>query len=398
MVTEIKKILHVITGLGDGGLEKVVLMIISQNQTSEFEHFVAILLKESNTFLVPEFLKLKCTLTFFDFENIRFGISAFKKNVINIYKLANFIKKNQINIVHSHDFFASFCSRLAVIIAYLFFFFKVEKIFITLHNSFIWLNKFHHFINKSLAIITSKIICVSVSVRDYSVKHDKISPNKYQIINNGIDERLFIPDNDCIMRYKKEFGIAEDEIVIANIGVLSIRKGQKYLIESFRILSQKYKNIVLLIFGSKREHETVISDEIYKMIIDYNLTKKIKIIEPRKDINMIYNIFDIYVMPSITEGLSLCVIEAMLMERICLLSDIPSFREMIVEGENGFLFNNQDVGDLTLKLEYLINNYCHLKYIGQTARDIALIRYNEKKMAANYRLLYLGININSKEG
>ena len=337
METEVKRILHVITGLGDGGLEKVVLMIISQNQISEFEHFVVILLKENNTFLISEFLKLRCKLTFFDFENIRFGISSFKKNAINIYKLAKFIKKNQIDIVHSHDFFASFCSRLGVIVAFLFFFYKVDKIFITLHNSFIWLNNFHHFINKSLAIITSKIVCVSVSVKDYSVKHDKISAKKYQIINNGIDERLFMPNNESIMRYKKEFGIAEDEIVIANIGVLSIRKGQKYLIESFRILSQKYRNIVLLIFGSKREHETVISDEIYKMIIDYNLTKKIKIIDPRKDINLIYNIFDIYV-PSITEGLSLCVIEAMLMERICLLSDIPSFREMIVEGENGFLF------------------------------------------------------------
>lgn len=394
MKTETKKILHVITGLGDGGLEKVVFMIISQNQTIEFDHHVVVLLKDNNTFLVSDFLKIQCKLTFFDFENRSFGISGLINNVGNTIKLASYIKKNQIDIVHTHDFFASFCSRMAAIVAFLFFFYKVDKIFVTLHNSFIWLNKSHHFINKSLAVITSKVICVSTSVQDYSLKYDKISPNKYQIIFNGIDERLFQPDSECIPRYKKDFGIAEEKIVIANIGVLSVRKGQKYLIESIRILSQKYNNIVLLIFGSKREHESVISDEIFQMIKNYNLNEKIKIIDPRKDINSIYNIFDIYVMPSITEGLSLCVIEAMLMERICLLSDIPSFREMIEEGKNGFLFKNKDVNDLTLKLDYLIRNHCQLKYVGKTARGIALARYNQKIMADSYRSLYLGINNN----
>jgi glycosyltransferase involved in cell wall biosynthesis len=397
MKTETKKILHVITGLGDGGLEKVVFMIISQNQTNEFEHHVVVLLKDNNKFLVSDFLKIRCKITFFDFENRSFGTSGLIKNVGNIFKLAGYIKKNQIDIVHTHDFFASFCSRMAVIIAYLLFFYKVDKIFVTLHNSFIWLKKPHHIINRFLAVITTKIICVSTSVQDYSLQHDKISPDKYQIIFNGIDERLFQPDNKCISGYKKDFGITEEDIVIANIGVLSVRKGQKYLIESFRGLSRKYNNIVLLIFGSKREHESEISDEIFQMIKDYNLCEKIKIIDPRKDINAIYNIFDIYVMPSITEGLSLCAIEAMLMERICLLSDIPSFREMIEEGKNGFLFKNKDVNDLTLKLDYLIRNHCQLKYVGKTAREIALARYNQKIMTDSYRSLYLGINNNSKQ-
>jgi len=190
-------------------------------------------------------------------------------------------------------------------------------------------------------------------------------------------------------------GSTNEKIIIANIGVLSIRKGQKYLVESFRILSQKYDNIVLLIFGSGREHEAFIEEELHKMIENYGLNGRVKIINPRKDINLIYNIFDIYVMPSITEGQSLCVIEAMFMERLCLLSDIPSFSEMVEEGVNGFLFKTTDVEDLTNKLEYLIKSYKDLNYIGKSARAIALKKYNKKKMVANYLSVYLTGKLNN---
>jgi len=395
MENEKIKILHVLSGLGDGGLEKVVYMIVSGSQSGNIEHFIAVLIKSTNSFLETDFLKLGCKITVFDFDNRLFDLSSLKKNLIQIIKLAGFIRKNRIMIVHSHDFFPAFCARVAAVVTVFFYFYKVRKIFVTLHNSFIWLNKFHHFINRILASFTTKIICVSGSVLEYSLEHDKINRNKYVVISNGIDESLFIPDKNLVDEYRLEFGISEGKIIIANIGVLSVRKGQKYLIESFRILSETYDNIVLLIFGSGREHEAAIEQELHKMIENYGLNDKVKIFSPRKDINRIYNIFDIYVMPSITEGQSLCVIEAMLMERICLLSDIPSFSEMVEQGVNGFLFKSKDVEDLTLQLEYLIKSGRDMNYIGKSARANALKKYNKKNMVANYLSLYLTGNLNN---
>ena len=401
METEKINILHVISGMGDGGLEKVVYTIISGSQSKKFEHFIAVLVKSTNSFLEADFLKMGCEITVFDFDNRLFDLLSIKKNLIQIFKLAGYLRKKRIKIIHSHDFFPAFSARLAAVAAWIFYFYKVERIFVTLHNSFIWLNKFHHFVNRILAVFTSKIICVSWSVLEYSLKHDKINRNKYLVIFNGIDDSLFIPDKNCIDEYRLKFGISEEKIIIANIGVLSVRKGQKYLVESFRILAGKYDDIVLLIFGSRREHEAAIEKELINMIENYGLKDKVKMINPRRDINLIYNIIDIYVMPSITEGQSLCVIEAMLMERICLLSDIPSFREMVEEGVNGFLFKSKDVEDLSLQLEYLIKSYRDLNYIGKSARANALKKYNKKKMVANYLSLYLTGNlinsINKKE-
>jgi glycosyltransferase involved in cell wall biosynthesis len=223
---------------------------------------------------------------------------------------------------------------------------------------------------------------------DYSVEHDKIKVDKYTIIYNGVDIKQYNPNYDCINNYKNEFLIDSNDIVIGNVGVLSVRKGQKYLLESFNKLLKHRDNLKLLIFGSEREHEKKIADEIYYLIDYYNLKNKVKIIKPRKDLNKIYNIFDIFVMPSITEGLSLCAIEAMLMERICLFSNVPSFKEMIDDGKNGFLFNSTNVDDLYLKLDYIINNYSSLDYIKKNARVYALENYNIKRMINQYEVLY----------
>ena len=177
--------------------------------------------------------------------------------------------------------------------------------------------------------------------------------------------------------------------MIGNVGVLSIRKGQKYLIEAFaRILNDK-KNIKLLIFGSEREHEIKVAEEIYELIKKNNLNDYVKIIQPRKDLNLIYNIFDVYVMPSITEGLSLSAIEAMLMRKICLFSDIAPFKEMVEDNVNGFLFKSEDVDALYNKLKYILENLDSLKSIGVNARNIALEKYDVKNMCREYEKLYL---------
>ena len=252
-----------------------------------------------------------------------------------------------------------------------------------------WLSPVHHFINRLLGTFTSKIICVSDSVKKYSLENDKITEAKYSIIYNGVNTNNYIPRAPLNEEYRSEFGLNKNDIIIGNVGVLSVRKGQKYLVSAFKRLSERFDNVKLLIFGSRREHELKVADELYDLINKLALNDKVKIFSPRKDLNKIYNIFDLFVMPSITEGLSLSAIEAMLMERICLFSDIPPFKEMINEGINGFMFRSADEGDLFNKMEYIIKNITSFKEAGRKARVDALAKYTSGRMVNEYKALYL---------
>lgn len=382
-----KNLLHVVTNLSDGGLEKVVYLIIKNLKSNKFIHHIAVLTQHDSKFLEDKLKLLGVNIVYYNFDNSGINLRSLFKNMKELWKLSMYIKKKRINIVHSHDFFPSFIARLSCILSF-FMFHKVNRIIVTLHNIFFWLSAAHHFINRVLSIVTYRVVCVSEAVRNYSIRYDNIQLNKYLVIFNGVETELFLPDPDCITLYKKEFDISDSNFVIGNIGVISVRKGQKYLIEAVKRLKVKYPFIKVLIFGGIRIHEKKIYDEIVELIKNNGLENIIKIFEPRYDINKIYNIFDLYVMPSISEGQSLSAIEAMLNERICLFSNIKPFAEMVDHGINAFLFKSTNAESLTEQMDNIISNYSSLRSIGKTARRIALKKYDIKTMIKSYELLY----------
>lgn len=380
-------ILHIVTNLSDGGLEKVVYLIIKHLNRTEFNHVVAVLTKNENDFLVSKFKELGVQVETYDFDNRLFSYRSFFKNIPQLAGLLKLIRRKKISVIHSHDVFPAFVARISYLFSILTFY-KPGKVIITLHNIYFWLKPIHHFINRILSIFTYRIVCVSNAVRDYSLKHDKIKTSKYQVIYNGVESGSYAPDQSCVSEYYSEFGYSGNEFIIGNVGVLSVRKGQKYIIEAFHKFIKKYPEARLLIMGSERSHEKDTANEIYDLIKKYELSDTVMIVPPRVDINKIYNIFNVYVMASISEGQSLSAIEAMLNSRICLFSDIEPFKEMIEEGENGFLFSSENSDDLFAKLEFIRNDFTNLQYVSKKTRETALLRYDVLNMSNSYGLLY----------
>jgi len=387
MVQVKRKILHVVTNLSDGGLEKVVYLIIKHLDNSEFAHTVAVLTRNENDFLVERFRNLGVDVVSFDFDNRFLSYKSILKNIPQLSKLVNLIKRKKIQVIHSHDVFPAFVARLAYLFS-VFMFCKPKRVIITLHNIYFWLSPVHHFLNKILSTLTYKVVCVSNAVMDYSIKHDKIKRSKYQVIFNGVESDSYSPDTASIQKYYTEFGYKGNEFIIGNVGVLSVRKGQKYLIKAFEQFLKKVPEARLMIIGSERSHEKETAIEVYELIKQFKLENSIRIVAPRDDINKIYNIFSVYAMPSISEGQSLSAIEAMLNARICLFSNIAPFKEMISDGQNGFLFNSEDPSDILNKLEFIHSNFSKLNIIGETARNDALFKYNVVNMSNSYGLLY----------
>ena len=380
-------VMHTLTYVLDGGLEKVVYMICENLGRENYNHTIVVLSKQKNSFLLDKFRTLGAEIEFLDFDNRLFSVKSLAKNLKQIFILARLIKKKNIQVLHTHDFFPALVARLSYLAALIFFFKKIPLVYVTLHNIFFWLKPIHHRLNKLRSGLTTKVICVSKSVLDYSLWHDKLSEKKYQIIFNGVNVDEFAPNEEIRKHYRRLFECSESDFIIGNIGVLSVRKGQKYLVDALSKIDQK-KNICLLIFGSERSHEKNIPKELYELIQKNSLSEKVKILEPRDDINLIYNMFDVFVMPSIVEGLSLCAIEAMLMKKICLFSDIDPFTEMIDDGVNGFICKREDSGDLALKLDNIISHYEEFGFIGEKARETALHKYNVERMAKEYKALY----------
>ncbi|MBM4157957.1 MAG: glycosyltransferase family 4 protein [Ignavibacteria bacterium] len=383
------KVLNVLTGIDDGGLEMLVLRIYNGLNKNLFDLDLCTLIPPKEGFILDGFKRTVRNIYSFKFNNKDLNIKQTFNNFIELIKLIKLIRKEKYDIVHSHEIYSSFVTRITLLIIRILFFWRPKKIYVTYHNVYYWLKPFHRKINKFLSRFTDTIFCVSNSVMTDSINKDKIKNNKYYVIYNGINIETFYPDRNLRNIERNKYAFSEKDFIIGNVGVISERKGQMYLLKAFKPLSEKYDNLKLIFVGTPRIHENKYCIELLDYININKLSEKVKILDTKKDVNSIYNMFDLFVMSSITEGFGLAAFEAMLTERLCIFSDIPTFKELITDKKNGLFFESKNHKSLQTLLEDVYINFD--KYIGiaKEGRKYVTETFSVNKMINEYEKKYI---------
>lgn len=111
-------------------------------------------------------------------------------------------------------------------------------------------------------------------------------------------------------------------LVIGHIGRFTPNKNQSFLIDIFKNVNNRYKNsLLMLIGGGKPKEEIEYKEEIVKKVRDIGLSSKVRFLGIRDDINQLMQAMDIFVMPSISEGVPVTLVEAQAAGLKCLVSD-----------------------------------------------------------------------------
>lgn len=169
---------------------------------------------------------------------------------------------------------------------------------------------------------------------------------------------------------KKEFmnkNIIEKENVIINIGRLTEQKNQEMLINAFAKICDKHKEYKLKIFG-----QGPLKEKLAKQIKDLNLQERIILEGISNDIKTELEKSKVFVLSSIFEGMPNALIESMALGIAPISTDCPCGgpRELIKNGENGFLIKNNDKEELAFKLEQLLSDENKIKKLGNEAEKI----------------------------
>lgn len=141
---------------------------------------------------------------------------------------------------------------------------------------------------------------------------------KYEIINNAIDVRKFRDaDRDkCIQMRKKLFG---NHLVIGNLGRFHPQKNHPFMLEVMEQLVKKHPNIVLALYG-EGEKENEIKELVAEKKLDYNVL----FMGVTNDAVSVYQMFDMFILPSLYEGFPVTLVEAQLSGVPSLASDYVS--------------------------------------------------------------------------
>lgn len=128
--------------------------------------------------------------------------------------------------------------------------------------------------------------------------------NDYTIIKNAINLEIYDYNSTIRNEKRKELGI-EDKFVIGNVGRFSAQKNPIFTIEIFNEIYKKNNRALLLMIG-----DGPLEREVIEKIQQYNLDKQVIILSNRTDINELYQAMDIFLLPSLYEGLGIVYIEA----------------------------------------------------------------------------------------
>ena len=205
-----------------------------------------------------------------------------------------------------------------------------------------------------------------------------------RILHNGIDVQRFCVSYGTakIAELKKEFGIKEGP-VIGIIARLSSVKGHKFLIEAFSLVLKQKPDTQLFIVGGGPEENNLIA-----------ITNKLKI-----DKNVIFHkpvsetiepllAMDIFVMPSIQEGLGLSIMEAMAAGKPVIASNVGGISTLVKDRVTGFLVPPADPQKLAETILYLLNNKAMQSNIAGAAKKYVVENFNLQDMVSKVERVY----------
>lgn len=149
---------------------------------------------------------------------------------------------------------------------------------------------------------------------------------KVYVLNNAIDLDKFKYDEKIRKSKRKELGIKDNEIVIGHIGRFVEQKNHRGLIDIFNEVHKLNNKTVLVLTG-----QGPLTKEMQEKVKSLDLEKNVKFLGQRSDANELYQAFDIFLLPSLYEGLPVVGVEAQAAGLLCILSDDMTKETKVLE-------------------------------------------------------------------
>lgn len=294
------KVCHVVSGLKAGGVESMIYNYCSHMNLKNYE-FHLLYQHEASKKNVDEFNKIG-----FKLHRIP---SKIKHPLKNYYETKKYLYDNKIDIVHCHMTLMNFIPLIAAKKL------NIKTRICHSHNSDvrkknIFVKIIEYFLKKICVYYSTSLIACGEDAGKYMYK-DK----EFIILNNALNLNKFAYNDEFRGNIRNKYGIKEDEIVIGHVGRFTVQKNHKFVIELFKELTKFSNKYKLMLVGDGE-----LRDEINNLVNDYNLEDKVIFTGIIDNTNEVYSAFDIFVLPSVWEGLPVVGIEAQASGLYCLFS------------------------------------------------------------------------------
>lgn len=355
------KILHIIPNLKRGGAERIVIDSVRALSANPSNQLKIILFEPKIDYEIADLMSI------IEIVPSLVRLSVFKSNHCEVDDLQKAIEEFEPNIIHTHLFEAEIISRSC--------YYPKAKWFSHAHD------RMRSFNNLNLSSFGNKRKLTDYFERRYLFRRYKINGgNHFIAISNDIETFLkdvlpkeirnihFLQNAINTKRFENSGSIASklqgSPLKLISIGRLDENKNHQFLIDCIQYLKASELDIHLTIIG-EGDQRIHLEQKIEKL----NLDSYVSLVGSIENVEEYLWQSDIYVHSAISEGFGLTLIEAMAAGLPVVCTDGKGNRDLIVEGENGFMVWERDPKLLVDKIEFLLKNKSEYQRISYNAQN-----------------------------
>ena len=359
-------IMHVLPSLEIGGMENGVVNLVNNLDDEIFENSICCL--ESEGPMKNRLFPGKAKVFLMNIKpGIQYGLP---------FKLAKLFRKENIDIVHTHNFDSGLYGILGAKIG------KVPVIVHGEHGSFLQNSPRRNQIGKWVCRKSDYIITMSSNLEEKLKSEWQIVDDKISYILNGLDYNKFAK-SDKSDSLKNNLGINPDSIVIGTVGRLVPVKDYATLIDAFALLKKRVQKSQLVFIGDGPLKNNLIEQAKKLGILD-----SVKMLGTRDDVAELLHIFDVFCLTSLTEGNSNTILEAMAAGLPIVATNVGGTPEIIQSGVNGILVPPRDPNALMEAIHKVITNRTLASQFGTSAQQWVQKERSLERMVQQYMDVY----------
>ena len=367
------KLLHLTASLHIGGAERIILSLAEKMDRTQFETHVCVLGKFDDHSFLPEFQKV----------GVKLHVIPIKRfySPRGLWETMRYLRRHQFDILHTHLTDADIVGRVAGWLTN-------TSVISTLHNTpFNYNNqRFDRrwLLRATARLFPSHFVGVSDQISDLFMKEWRIPRERISTIHNAtpLEDFLSIPVGTAVSTAPDDKSGAS-MVTITNIGSLTPQKAQHLLLEAAQIVLQQRPNTRFFITGVGP-----LEQQLKAQAQELGIADQVVFTGLVRDIPKLLGQTDIFILPSLWEGLPISVIEAMAAARPIVVTDVGGNRELFESGVGGIIVPPGDVPALAHALLSLIDDKPLRLAMGQNARQRAEATFSFDRFAHAYASLY----------
>lgn len=363
------RVMQVTHDLGIGGLPRVVVTLCRTMDRARFH--VSVLCLNATGPLAEELAEVGVPVHQIPGTPGRPDYFAF-------LKVARVLREQRIDVVHTHNTQPLIDAGLAALLA------RVPTHIHTDHGREFPDKRRYMWAERLLSRFCDHVVGVSEETSRDLVRWEKLDPAKVLTIRNGIDGSQFDDPVD-VERKREELEIESDAPVVGAVTRLTEEKGVEYLLRAVPALRERLENVVVVIAGYGP-----LEGALRRMAAELGVGEAVRFLGPRRDVPELLQLFDVFALPSLREGLPMGILEALAAGCPVVATAVGGVPAALEAGRLGLLVEPARPEELTEALTRVLSDGALRDRLSWEGRRAFRERFSARAMTRAYEELYLG--------